>query len=477
MASFELSHLPVLEYDQWLPMWKGGSDDWGQGQPMQKLLIDVSRMTHFPHGCAVCKRSAICDASLSKCSRCKRVYYCCRAHQSKDWASHKKVCKLFQDIPLLEEPQTAECWESHIVGHRSLFCAKNSDFMEHAHIWNFQLHCQTCFVQTNLSTCSKCHGVAHCSSETCVAAFNATHGSKSCECHSIRLAAYVMAVQQGNYIRIASQSRNDVPSSISYNKQFPPSWAEYFNMKIEDFEIPFQYLQMPPVMAQLTDSMSGIMSSIWTMCLIDKKGGNFRNCTELSIHFIGAEVYDLVGIENALEEVLHWFPGCKVLNVLFIGPELLAMRGTEDGATHPCTSLCDHCQQRHCKINISQHRKLYHDLMLATTLTPLFPSLAVCLNSGVHEVEFGLYESWSPTVKLLHERNVPTLFTCYNEKESEADARAIFNIVGDAASQEDVFLAAPRLNPYRGLLPFPDTACDNVFFYQNYYSLIMYKGE
>lgn len=32
--------------------------------------------------------------NLSRCARCKKVYYCTREHQQKDWSSHKKICSV-----------------------------------------------------------------------------------------------------------------------------------------------------------------------------------------------------------------------------------------------------------------------------------------------------------------------------------------------------------------------------------------------
>jgi hypothetical protein len=40
-------------------------------------------------------RCGVCQLpSKSKCSNCKRVYYCCKEHQKSDYKIHEKICKL-----------------------------------------------------------------------------------------------------------------------------------------------------------------------------------------------------------------------------------------------------------------------------------------------------------------------------------------------------------------------------------------------
>ena len=38
--------------------------------------------------CSVCGSTS----DLKRCSRCKKVSYCCIEHQKKDWTTHKKLC-------------------------------------------------------------------------------------------------------------------------------------------------------------------------------------------------------------------------------------------------------------------------------------------------------------------------------------------------------------------------------------------------
>ena len=40
------------------------------------------------HSCNLCQLPA-----TKQCSRCKKMYYCCIEHQSKDWGIHKTICQ------------------------------------------------------------------------------------------------------------------------------------------------------------------------------------------------------------------------------------------------------------------------------------------------------------------------------------------------------------------------------------------------
>jgi len=63
--------------------------------------------------CAVCLRvespaeKGKNPSPLSRCTRCKSVFYCCRDHQAKDWASHKLVCQQSAATPAATASATA----------------------------------------------------------------------------------------------------------------------------------------------------------------------------------------------------------------------------------------------------------------------------------------------------------------------------------------------------------------------------------
>lgn len=85
--------------------------------------------------CKYCHKS---NLKLSKCSRCKEVFYCSVDCQKKDWTNHKNVCEpKTSEQQQLPDPPLPDKEES--CNH----CGKSSD--------------------VKLRTCSQCHDVKYCS--------------------------------------------------------------------------------------------------------------------------------------------------------------------------------------------------------------------------------------------------------------------------------------------------------------------------
>lgn len=414
------------------------------------------------------------------------------------------------EVPLNEKPLNATEWAVLNRGQLTTMSSTCVEFgckdpwtSNNSHIWTYQPHCQSCFSQNSLVVCPTCCGVAHCAKEECIADFKSLHNSNACEAYCVRLAAYVMALQQGNYLKVSTQSRKSSP--------LPSSWAEYFRLALTDFEVPPQLINLPPVMAQLTDSLSMVLTAVNAMqslyASLDPKSGSvkgsvdlisaagvdlksseslsaLRNQTAVSIHFIGAEVTELIGMESAMEEIMHWLPECRTLDVVLIGPSLPRLKdesgGDVDGVRRlSLTKLCDGCACCGCKLYITTAQKLYHNAVDEGIISAC-PSLAVCLNSGLHEESGGLAMTWRPTVELLHRKRIPTLFTGYCEAEIRQDAERVQQICAevsvelnaDRESSQAVF-CGPMLNPFRGLLPMPEPFKDNAFFYYSCYTFSM----
>jgi len=462
--------------------------------PSCGLAVAVDQKDFFPYCCIVCRRSSVhCDtAKLSRCGKCKRVHYCSRQCQKKDFKKHKYLCQLMHDIPLQNQAKTVQEWGAYLKAHlREMRTASQSFYgqdvwQSNFSLWMYQPHCQTCFVQEDLTVCEKCGCVARCAGPSCEQAFCSTHTAQSCESHCIRLAAYVMAKQQSNYLKVSSQSRNAVPEGQSALTALPCSWAAYWTQKVGDYEVPEALLRLPPVMAMLTDSMSNIFTAIH--CLQQLHSFQLQrglpttvlNSSTLCIHFIGTDVLDVFGAQaGVFEEFLHWFPHVTQLELVLIGPDMQADREGERRLVNE--HMCRPCSAQGCTVYLTCVTALYHEAIQQNKLsTDLLPSMAVLCNSGLHEKTVSTVSSlanmWAPTLKVLNDRHTPIAATSYTAEECSADLAQLTTVLQEHCTKESLeerLVVAPSRNPFRGLLPMPDTLSDNSFFYNNNHYFVL----
>jgi len=541
MASWEEPDLPVMPQEEWFPRFMSGSEpDWQKGSlsPRNLFISDTNR-DYFPYSCQVCRRSTVCGIELMHCGKCKRVYYCSRDHQMADWKKHKKLCNYAQKIPLSAEPfeSAGDYWEKlkkemSTITAFSMMEGKVSPLKDGLGLkpWILQPHCLCCHVQTNLVKCSLCSGVAHCQREACINYCRVEHKGKApCEAYRLRLASYVMALQQGNYLCIASKSRLkspavevlSEPTSSSLDnmrvvqdpRKFPSSWSEYMLAKGSDFEVHPVLLSMSPVMAQVTDSLSLTMTVANGLHYFSSSSSALRDASAVSIHLVGVETAELCTV-HCYEEVLHWFPNIRNLHIAMIGPQSRDRGGPDLGQNAKFQEgiLCRACVDQGCSLYTTGSTKCYHEAVEAKEISDC-PDLVVCPHSGLHDggitesfsLEDGrvvtLQEAWAPTVLKLYAMGVPVIFTAWNAQESLDDAAQIIRVLraaadtltnnssstgtgtgsldlgalSDAEVRTRLFPIAPGTrNPFRGLFPMPEgTGRDHDFYYsQNYYMMM-----
>jgi hypothetical protein len=473
--------------------WNAGNEDWRQGQmdPRVDLVVAIDRMDFFPYCCIVCRRSAVhcAPVKLSHCGKCKRVHYCSRECQKKDFKKHKYLCQLMHDVPLQSDRMTKPRWGAYLKRHLRAMRAASESFygkdiwMTGFSVWMYQPHCQTCYVQENIKVCEKCGCVARCSSPDCVESFHETHTAQSCESHCIRLAAYVMAKQQGNYLKISSQSRNTITSnseSTSLVCPLPSSWGSYWAKKIGDYEVPEALLRLPPVLAMLTDSMSSIFTAIHSLQQLhsyqvkNNLPTTILDSSTLCIHFIGTDILDAFGAQaGVFEEFLHWFPHVTQVELVLIGPDMQADIVGDRRLIND--QMCSPCSAKGCNVYLTCIRSLYHEAVEQGKLSlNIMPTIAVLCNSGLHEqcstTPVGYASMWAPTLELLYDNGTPIVATSYTAEEVNDDWEQLTTVLKNSCSKESLterLVVPPSRNPFRGLLPMPDTLSDNEFFFNN----------
>ena len=195
----------LVPYSAWFPQFLSGTEEWANDE-MKARTTDpcplTSQVSYFSRYCQVCRRSLLCGKPLNICSGCKRVYYCSKEHQREDWKEHKVLCKLcppVNDTPLADWKE----WRAKLMNDfnsiqgRAALTGKpltGDNFARYQHKYLNQPHCTSCFIQSELITCGKCHVVMHCDAAKCRQKFKDTHTTESCQNHAIRIAAVVMAI-------------------------------------------------------------------------------------------------------------------------------------------------------------------------------------------------------------------------------------------------------------------------------------------
>lgn len=477
MASFDVDgkYDHQHPFDVWMASWNNGNIDWQKNEMPSdcELAINIDRRDFFPYCCIVCRRSEVhCEGvKLSRCSKCKRINYCSRKCQKKDFKKHKYYCQLMHDVPLLEEPTTWDVWYQHV--HRRLHEMKISsesfygkDIWKNCGLmWVNQPHCQTCFSQENLKVCTKCGCVASCLRKTCQDSFHDVHSVESCEKHCIRLAAYVMALQQGNYLKVASRTRYQLKDATTVCA-LPMTWGEYWTLRIRDYEVPEVLLRLPPVMAMLTDSMSYIFTALHCFQKVFNDNDRFSS-SAFRVHFIGANVLDVFGAQvGVFEEILHWLPGIRQLEIVLVGRD---MQSEVNGVRREIDrNLCSACRSNGCSVHLTSLQGKYHEIFKQEDIQQCVPTIAVMCNAKMIESEKN--EDYISSAKLLLEMGTPIAVTSFTADESESNIDTLSNEIDLAECSLYSFR-----NPFRGLLPMQEPARDNNFYYNNNYCLLLDK--
>jgi mitochondrial splicing suppressor protein 51 len=176
---------------------------------------------------------------------------------------------------------------------------------------------------------------------------------------------------------------------------------------------------------------------------------------ELNIHLLGATGRELMAL-SSFEEIMHLVPGLKSVHVTAVGPgswtdapEKLDKR---DARYFPAQdmSCCAECAQQGRKRSVASWRGVYHDFVNSAVYDGKKerPDLIVAFNSGIVDGD-DADTDWAPTIKVILDTGVPSLFTTYNEHE-------LGNETSMWKKKGARFLVEPQENRWRGLVPSPE---------------------
>lgn len=197
------------------------------------------------------------------------------------------------------------------------------------------------------------------------------------------------------------------------------TWEEEFLDELKSSQ-PFpEGIPIAPFLRAASDGLSLPMSILYAMEQLADDDLAFTKKDVIRIHVIGAGSPEM---QNSMmfEEILHRIPEAKRLEVLLCGPEMNAVRQTDRrGGVAMNMATCPQCQANDRNRIQILSSKLYHDFVHQSGTSFAAPDLAIAFNSGSSEVET---DSWKPTMKVLIERKIPTVFTSYNRGEAEQEA-------------------------------------------------------
>uniref|UniRef100_A0A3B3ZNN8 MYND-type domain-containing protein n=1 Tax=Periophthalmus magnuspinnatus TaxID=409849 RepID=A0A3B3ZNN8_9GOBI len=130
----------------------------------------------------------------------------------------------------------------------------------------------------------------------------------------------------------------------------------------------------------------------------------------LTIHIIGASHNETMGAKlTDYDELSRMFPEHQGIEVVMVGPEVV------DGPIMRPPLRAFGPRKR---VFMSAHKGLYHEFWedVVEKEEAARPDLVLGFHPGFHANQ-GLIEGWLPTLLLLRDYNVPTLFTVFNENE------------------------------------------------------------
>uniref|UniRef100_A0A8C9SBR7 MSS51 mitochondrial translational activator n=1 Tax=Scleropages formosus TaxID=113540 RepID=A0A8C9SBR7_SCLFO len=166
----------------------------------------------------------------------------------------------------------------------------------------------------------------------------------------------------------------------------------------------------------------------------------------LTIHLAGASHNETMGARlTDLDELSRMFPGHQGLEVVMVGPEVV------DGPIMrpPLTAFGPRG-----KVYISAYKGLYHQFWedLVEKQEAAKPDLVVGFHPGFHATQ-GLGEGWLPTLLLLRDYNIPSVFTMFNEQELNYSLQILTEL--------EVHIRGSGANPFASLKPEQIQSCPN----------------
>ncbi|XP_037719703.1 uncharacterized protein LOC119553403 [Drosophila subpulchrella] len=412
--------------------------------------------------CNFCKAD-LCGQNRIPCSRCGLSYYCSGGHM-KDDQEHRQLCNAIrQTVDRNGHDMFYKCGDFSGEQFRSyrIVCIRQVEkemnrqlSATEQELLLFPMICGEFKCREHrfkrLSLCGGCGEVAFCKDKP---------GHRRKEEHAKWCGAYQLfkafIMFQANFGRLDPSLPNkvlrEVPMACSNTKHI---------MKKLNFNVTNECEY-----AALTQVSTGPLTAWFALKLCER----LRNCEELTLHLIGAEIEFEVDMLQKWELfLLHIMPTVKSLNVVFIGPELNPNNISFEQLKK--IKCCRLCRKAHRSVNYYFENALYHDYCKEPHF--LQPNLVCFFNSGLYRsTGFALEDTWPDTIQAALNLKCLIVVTSYTKYEAPLDMAHFIN----QSNRHINLILPPTTNPFSSEKPERNFISDNEapFMFKNFYCFVV----
>ena len=240
---------------------------------------------------------------------------------------------------------------------------------------------------------------------------------------------------------------------------FPNCWEEYFKIRCPSIYIKNMKSMYPKeFLPAATKQLTQVTSCLYSMYQPDQN--LFTNIESLTIHVVGASIYELEGGAPSCvwEDIMHCLPSVNKLSVVFVGPEATTMmKDNPKKYVSPGLECCPDCQAKARQRIYSYYGSTYHEYYFDKESFQK-PDFVVAFNTGMYE-EYT--ESWKDSLKVILDLDVPSFFTSFNEEEAIGDFEVLRSL------NACTLTSSPVKNPFSVDYPIIDANFKDSFYQIN----------
>ncbi|KAL0571918.1 hypothetical protein V5O48_010049 [Marasmius crinis-equi] len=419
--------------------------------------------------CSGCFKPPAQDKKLDVCSGCLRVFYCGVECQKTDWKLlHRYLCPALQRVNGYDQrigrynDIRPEDYEMDQFKRGEVYSqpTEKDPYGTMPREWiRYQSKCEVCFrtrfmsktPHIPLNPCPDCRLSWWCNSSTCEKKFPKAHNEEACRAHSD--AGAIDRVKIDWAIHCKSRVQLVICSEVLRKKYIPISsvndWADYHRRVFPDFDAYSDYMSRDfktyhptPLKAVRMLAMEATVLPLTVLEALEDIYGTeaVGKRTKLCVHVVGAASREMTA-KSMLEELLHQLPKLKTVEAVFVGPEVQI---PPPGIYEPPNLACPSCIRDGRQRIYSYENILYHDYVRSSKAKArTTPDIIVALNTGMSEMEM---DSWKKTMKVILDKNVPGVFTCYSKLEGEMEVDMLTKMGAK-------FTKPLAQNRWRGVIP------------------------